>query len=321
MEQRTLERIIDTLSKIINIPEDKQKEIHEKYLNMPEKEVIKDLAKRVYQVLGPDSPYYDYALTVIISIKPDVCPPLEKMKELLIKLYANEKEENMSLEENHELIKTSLLKYCSLFNQFGIDYYIVGALPCFIKTGIPLFRYHDDIDILVNEEDLPKVKEIMESAGYTFQDDRYPSVKRYHEMEENKPPHTVLAQNPNNEFHIGFFCFRRELDNSITAREYSHRLVDGKVQTDILERKNGVEGTILRYGVEPVSFQGIEFRCEAPEAVYVLKSYTKRPKDITDMQKIEPHLNQERLKAILDHPKQKETLVNVTPTQTEKLGL
>ena len=321
MDKRTLERTIDTLSKVITIPPEKQKEMYDKYIEMPEKEVIKDLSKAAYRVVGPDSPYYDYTLTVIRNIQPSVCPPVEKLKQLLEKLFANEIEGNMSLEENHQLINNTLKKYCTLFNQFGIDYYIVGALPCFIKNGIPLFRYHDDIDIMINEEDIPKAQEILENAGYVFYDDRYPSIERYEEMSQNKPPHTVLAQNPNNEFHIGFFCFRREADNSITMREYSHSLENGQVRVDILERKNGIEGTILRYGIDPVNIDGVQFRCEAPESVYHLKSYTKRPKDITDMQKLEPFLNQERLKAIIAHPKENVTIENVTSIEPETLGL
>ena len=69
MEQKTLERTIDTLSKIINIPEEKRKELFDRYINMSEKEVIRDLSKKVYQVLGPDSTYYDYALTIVRNIK------------------------------------------------------------------------------------------------------------------------------------------------------------------------------------------------------------------------------------------------------------
>ena len=99
-------------------------------------------------------------------------------------------------------------------------------------------RYHDDIDIMINEKDIHKAAQAMEANGYDFHDDRFPSIKRYNEMQANKPPHTVLAQNRANEFHIGFFCFRREKDNSITMREYSHEMEDGRVITNVLERRS-----------------------------------------------------------------------------------
>lgn len=67
-------------------------------------------------------------------------PPVDEMKSILSKMFSNEVEGNMSLDENHKLVNEALVKFTTLFNQYGIDYYIVGALPCFIKTGQQLFR-------------------------------------------------------------------------------------------------------------------------------------------------------------------------------------
>ena len=224
MEKLQLQNTINNLSRIIDISEEKKLELISKYSTMNDKEVIKELSQIVYRIFGNNIELYDYALNIIRNINPIVCPSVEEMKSILNKMFSNQIEGNMSLEENHKLVNESLIHFTSLFNQYGIDYYIVGALPCFLKTGQELFRYHDDIDIMVNEDDIPMLAEIIEKSGYKFNDDRFPSLERYNEMQVNNPPHTVLAQNPNNEFHLGFFCFRRENDNSITMREYSHRL-------------------------------------------------------------------------------------------------
>lgn len=245
---------------------------------------------------------YDYALTVIRNINPSICPQIDEMKSILSKMFSNEVEGNMSLEENHQLINESLRKFTTLFNQYGIDYYIVGALPCFIKTGQQLFRYHDDIDIMVNEEDIPKIAEIMELTGYKFYDDRFPDIERFHQMQANKPPHTVLAQNPNNEFHLGFFTFRRENDNSITMTEYSHRMENDIVMIDLLERKSTPKGTSLRYDETPTTYLGTTFKTSTVESVYSLKQYTKRPKDITDIQKLEPFIDRKKLEELKKNP-------------------
>jgi len=208
----------------------------------------------------------------------------------------------MSLEYNHKLINESLIKFTTLFNQYGIDYYIVGALPCFIKTGQPLFRYHDDIDIMVNEEDISKIDEIMKLTNYKFYDDRFPTVERFQQMKENKPTHTVLAQNPNNEFHLGFFTFRREKDNSITMTEYSHRIENDSVVVDLLERKSIPIGTLLRYDEEPTLYLGTSFKTSSVESVYNLKKDTKRPKDITDIQKLETFIDTKKLEDLNKNP-------------------
>ena len=300
-----LNNTIDTLCKVVNIPENKKQEIISKYSDLSETEVIKELSEIVYRVLGNNEEMCDYSLALIRNINSEICPSVEEMKIHLSKMFSNVVDGNISLEENHHLVNESLIKFTTLFNQYGIDYYIVGALPCFLKTGQPLFRYHDDIDIMVNEDDIPKLAEIIELSGYEFHDDRFPSIERYQAMEKNKPPHTVLAQNPNNEFHLGFFTFRREQDNSITMKEYSHHIEDGKVIVDLLERQSDPIGTELRYDDKPTEYNGTLFRTSSIESVYSLKNYTRRPKDITDMQKLEPFIDKQKLEALKQHPNKK----------------
>lgn len=302
MERIKLEGAIDALSKVITIPEGKREEIIARYSSMEEIAVIKELSQIVYTLFKDNDEVYTYCLEVIRNLNPELCPSIEEMKQMLHKMFSNDVEGNMSLEDNHKLVNTELVRFTTLLNQYGVDYYIVGALPCFLKTGQPLFRYHDDIDIMINEEDIPKVKEVVELCGYQFHDDRFPSIERFHEMEKNKPPHTVLAQNPNNEFHIGFFTFKREQDQSITMREYSHRLEDGQVAVDVLERRSDPMATLLRYDETPTEYMGTTFRTSSLESVYLLKSYTKRPKDITDMHKLEPFIDKSKLEALKQHP-------------------
>lgn len=311
MDKIRLQNTIESLSKLVPVDENKKNELIERFSLMNDAEVIKELSTLVYRTLGTNDDCYNYALTVIRNINPEICPPVEETKEILAKMFSNEVEGNMSLDENHKLVNESLIKFASLFNQVGIDYYIVGALPCFLKTGVPLFRYHDDIDIMVNEDDIPKIAELIELSGYKFHDDRFPTIERFHEMEQNKPPHTVLAQNPENEFHLGFFTFRREPDNSITMREHSHREENGEVLVDVLERTSDPIGTALRYDEVPTEYYGTSFRTSTVESVYNLKSYTKRPKDITDMQKLEPYVDKEKLAQISQHKNQNITYENI----------
>lgn len=271
LQKKQLEITIDALSRIVDMTDDQKQDLLNRYHNMSDSEIIKDLSTNVHRVIGPDSPYYDYALGVVRNYNFSICPTVDEMKVILHKMFANQVDGNMSMEENHELVKTSLMKFCTLFNQAEIDYYIVGALPCFLKTNQPLFRYHDDIDIMINEDDIPRVIEILEETNYEFHDDRFPTLERFYEMQKDEPPHTVLAQNRENEFHLGFFCFRREADNSITMREYSHRLENGEVVVDVKERLSEPIGTSLRYDETPTIYNGVGFRTSSLESVYSLK--------------------------------------------------
>ena len=318
MNSIKLNNTIDILSKIITVPEEKKRELIIKYSSLSESEVIKDLSQIVYRVLKNNEELYDYSLEVIRSINPQICPPVEEMKSRLSRMFSNEVDGNMSLDENHKLINEELVRFTTLLNQAEIDYYIVGALPCFLKTGQQLFRYHDDIDIMVNEEDIPKLAEIIQSTGYKFHDDRFPSLERLKEMEQNKPPHTVLAQNPNNEFHLGFFTFRREQDNSITMREYSHRVENGTVVVDVLERQSDPIGTMLRYDDNPTEYMGTTFRTSTVESVFSLKEYTRRPKDVTDNEHLKPFIDEKKLSALKQHPNQNVEIKNIQPNNNNK---
>ena len=65
-------------------------------------------------------------MEVIRNINPEICPPVEEMKTRLSKMFSNEVDGNMSLEENHRLVSDSIVQFTQLFNQYGIDYYIVS---------------------------------------------------------------------------------------------------------------------------------------------------------------------------------------------------
>lgn len=45
-------------------------------------------------------------------------------------------------------------------------------------VGTPLFRYHGDIDFMVAEKDIEKVREALADTDYKFSDDRFNNQKR-----------------------------------------------------------------------------------------------------------------------------------------------
>lgn len=315
MTKESIENVLKALSKIYPISLQQEKDMTDRYLKMSDTEVIKELSFISYSLLKEKPEEYNYALEVIRNINPSVCPSISEMKEILVKAHKNEIEGNMELSENHKLISKTLIEITKLFNEYGIDYYLVGALPCYIKIGGELTRYHDDIDIMINENDIPKIVELLNILGYEFQDDRFPSIARCMEMQQKKPPHTVMAQNPNNEFHIGFFCFRREIDESITMREYSSSIQEGKVIVDVLERRTTPELTRLQYEEEPIFYGGSSFKMSSLESVYNIKQHTARPKDVYDIQNFAAHVNKEKVKQLLlNNP------TNVVLNNVENIG-
>jgi hypothetical protein len=151
---------------------------------------------------------------------------------------------------------------------------------------------------MINEFDIERLEEIIKKTGYIFTDDRYPSINRYYEMLDSKKPHTIMAQNPNNEFHIGFFTFRREQDESITITEYNHYIENHKLIVNITEKSNTPIGTKLRFEEEETKYEDTYFKTSTIESVYKIKQFTKRPKDITDMKKLEKFIDYEKLEQL-----------------------
>lgn len=223
----------------------------------------------------------------------------EKFNGILLKPISTDECDNLEL--NHKLVLETLVTCTKMFNQAGVDYYIAGAVPCYLKMGLPLSRHHEDLDIMINENDIPKVYNIITSLGYVFYDDRFPSLERLKQIKVNKPPHLVLAQKKGSDFHIGFFLFKRKENNEIAVRKYSHREENEKVIIDVEERISDSIGVSIRYDNVPTECYGTSFRTETVECIYNIKSYIKRPKDIIDMQILEPYINKDCLNQIRTH--------------------
>ena len=176
------------------------------------------------------------------------------------------------------------------------------------------------LDAKANENDIEKLKELLELCAYDFYDDRFPTIERYYEMQQKDTPYKIIAKNKNNDFHIDFSCFRRELDQSITLREYIHRIENGKVAVDVLEKRTTPEGTKLRFDDITTEYMNASFKTGTVEYMYHIKSSTKRQKDINDMKKIEPYIDKEKLKRIINNPPQEVTIKNITEPESIKMN-
>lgn len=223
---------------------------------------------------------------------------------------------NISIEENHQLIEYSLKPICDKLNELGADYYLVGALSNFIATQTPLFRYHGDIDFMIEEKDIEKVREALQGTDYKFSDNRFNNKKRLQEgVGHTQGEHEVIANHKENEFHLGFFLFRREQDKSITVREYfMQEENDGKKVPMVLERKYPKELVDLEYQEQEVEFAGTKFRTSTPESVYMKKIYTRHEKDLLDIEALKDKIDEQK---IADAEQYKTTLT-IVPAIPEK---
>ena len=112
-----IESIVFTLARLANASEEEAKKLIDKYSTMTDIEIIKDLSILLYRMFSSNEGFYNYALTLIRSINPKKCPPIEDMKSILKSMFSNEVEGNMALEENHNLINETLDNITPLINE------------------------------------------------------------------------------------------------------------------------------------------------------------------------------------------------------------
>lgn len=166
-----------------------------------------------------------------------------------------------------------------------------------LEHGTPLFRYHGDIDFMVAEKDIEKVREALKGTDYDFSDDRFKNQKTFsEEVGHTQGEHEVIANHKENEFHLGFFLFRREPDQSMTIREYfMQERENGEKVPMVLERNCPKELVDLEYTVEETEFAGTRFRTSTPESVYAKKMYTRHEKDMLDIEALKDKVDESKI--------------------------
>ena len=170
---------------------------------------------------------------------------------------------------------------------------------------------------MIAEKDIPKVQEALADSEYNFSDDRLNNQRRLEKgVGHAQGEHEVIANHKENEFHLGFFLFRRETDNSITIREYfMEENENGEKVPKILERHEPSELVALEYSEEYTEFAGTKFRTSTPESVYAKKISTRHPKDMLDLEALKDKVDFDKIRKMEQY---QSSFTIVEPEITEK---
>lgn len=179
-----------------------------------------------------------------------------------------------------------LLDVAKRLNAAGIDYYIVGAVGAYLEAGIPFPREHDDLDIFINEADVPKLAEVFQGTNFDFCDHRGTSAKTLNTAGYTDGEHEVIAKYRGTDFHIGFFLFRRN-EEIYTVIEYYR---DGNTQKK-LERTLPIRYFDLQYNTKPILFHGVPMKTVRKETIYKNKTVMERKKDQFDREQLAPKVD------------------------------
>ena len=189
----------------------------------------------------------------------------------------------------NEIIKFISKKLYSM----KIDFYVVGAIGGYIDAGIPIQRKHDDLDLMIEEKDIDKVKKIFENSDFIFCDNRLNNNKFLNERGYTEGDHEVYARHKYSDFHIGFFLFNKD-EKEYTIVEYFTENNKNKR----LERSLPVEIFKYQYN-ENSKYEEINIKVARKEFIYKNKIVMNREKDLFDIKKLGPKIDRE----ILEHLK------------------
>lgn len=185
---------------------------------------------------------------------------------------------SMSLRENHELVTLIFDKFNELI-QTDFDCFYTGGLMGYIAVNHPLKRYHSDLDLFINEEQLFALYELVKNSDdFEFISNMEHKSKNGHEYKitYRKTPIT-----------IGLFLFSRLTNNEMVLKEYYYEN-DHELYVDEHHLKE--EYTNLAFQDDIKEHNKTFYRMQTLEGIYNAKK-NSRPKDKYDANVIKPFID------------------------------
>ena len=178
----------------------------------------------------------------------------------------------MPLSENHKLVIEAFDKFNQIIGT-NFDSYYTGGLMGYLATNHPLERYHGDLDLFINEEQLEALYEIvMQSEDFEF-------ISNMDHKEENG--HEFKIQYKGTPMSIGLFLFERKPNNEIVIKEYYHLNNNPSEELLANEQHLSPEYAQMIFANDIRNHNGIPYRMQSLESIYNSKK-NSRPKDRYD---------------------------------------
>ena len=180
--------------------------------------------------------------------------------------------QRMSLSDNHRLVIETFDKFNQIIGT-DFDSYYVGGLMCYLVTNHPLERYHGDLDLFINEEQLEMLYEVISrSEDFDF-------ISNMEHKEENG--HEFKIQYKKTPMSIGLFLFERKEDNEIVIKDYYHKNNNPSEELLVNEHHLAPSYAKMIFSNTIRVHNGISYRMQSLESIYNLKK-NSRPKDRYD---------------------------------------
>ena len=178
----------------------------------------------------------------------------------------------MPLSENHQLVIEAFDKFNQIIGT-NFDSYYTGGLMGYLATNHPLERYHGDLDLFINEEQLQSLYELVK------QNDDFEFISNMDHKEENG--HEFKIQYKGTPMSIGLFLFERKPNNEIIIKEYYHTNNNPNEELLVNEQHLAPEYAEMIFSNDIREHNRISYRMQSLESIYNAKK-NSRPKDRYD---------------------------------------
>lgn len=193
----------------------------------------------------------------------------------------NMEHSQMPLSENHKLVLEVFDKFNEIIG-INFDAYYTGGLMGYLAIKHPLERYHGDLDLFINEEQLESLYELVkQSDDFTF-------VSNMNDKKENG--HEFKIQYKDTPMSIGLFLFERKSDNEIVTKEYFHKNNNQNEELLVNEHHLVPEYAQMIFSDQIRQHNGIPYKMQSLESIYNSKK-NSRPKDRYDASIIKDNIN------------------------------
>lgn len=176
------------------------------------------------------------------------------------------------LDENHKLIYKIFDEYSKMLNENGIEYYYTSGILAYLLVNKELERYHHDLDVFVNMNDLEKLEKICNEYNFSFE--------RKFGIRSNNTQRIMLKMYYRDipDIPITVFMYVKEDDMSIVQKDY---FIDEKDNKYVEYIYNSPQIARLSFSDKPNYHNNIKYYSITLEALYLCKT-GNRPKDIYD---------------------------------------
>ena len=194
----------------------------------------------------------------------------------------------IDIKKSHEEVLETFDSLNLLLNKNNIDYYHTGGILTYILTNQELVRYHHDLDVFVNEDNIERLRDIVEKTNfeyYMYLGERSETTRRL----------TIKLKDNNTNIIVSIFPFKKLDDGSIIVNDY---YFDHNYNLFTVQDYSTPECVKLSLKDEYSFHNGIPFKSISVEALYNCKK-GRSYKHQFDCEVLKPFVDFEK-EAIID---------------------